>query len=182
MAQIFEVRDVSLLVGSAEKNSIHFMDFSAKSAQGPFLISGTRKLQWREHAGPGDLVRVALCGTDVLTEYAFLKSVLVRSEYSEWGTVFPMSPQGLQMAAQRLKSAGLGDLQILSSPSLVPELEPSGLPVEEIPNLQDQDWVAVVPQKVPLGYLGVVSSESAFFFSSNVSNRICFLRRFVVNK
>lgn len=94
------------------------MEFPVNPELSPFLVSSSKATLWVK--GRSGKVRAAVREVEALEDYfqEVVDALIVESRRREWGSVHPLTPEGIQKAIEHVQSYGLDAVEILVNPKI----------------------------------------------------------------
>jgi len=148
--------------------ALPLMEVPVEPELAPYLVSSLQSVTWVPRTSQTGFIRTAFRARGTL-ETELINAVLQRSRQENWGSVHPLTPQGLKDAGDYLRSFGIEEIECLAHP-----LTPVGSPA------QRADWaprgvaVLVPKNRLFLGTMHVVTQEQVAAVLHNPSRGMAF--------
>lgn len=158
------------------------MEFEVNPDTAPFLVTGTRTLQWVTPRGPRlrAAVRPFKHREDLYRE--IVAEVGETGAEADWGNVQPFTPEGLLLAINHVRFYGLIELEILAHPQTdltafkVSEGRVAGYQVHHVPWLDPQTLLVLPVDRAFVGFLALCGEGRVLAVVHNASRGLGLVR------
>ncbi len=90
------------------------MEFQVPPETAPYLVTSSSAVFWIEEPHPNDIVKAAVREGTVDSVYReCIKALITRSKKDKWGSVHPLTIEGIQAAIDHVEYYELGEVEIL---------------------------------------------------------------------
>ena len=175
------------------------VEYHVSEDTAPFLVSSSSSVTWVQETLPGGLVRAAVRDVS-LADFSreVLEAVCVMGRQQQWGNVYPLSREGVQMAVEHVDFYEQGPLELLiprahvegededaedapnrvflMPPDLRPLIEATGLPFRPSAWVPEGTVVVVPRDRAFVGVATLVTPRKIAVVVHNASRGIAIAR------